>query len=105
MQSLEGKGLHPLGSLPCPECFSELELGLLRLTARPLCRLQVHMPLPLPRACLPGLLRAPGPGLGTCAGAGHERGERGAGGSVRKRRADQPATLQELLRAARRYAQ
>lgn len=43
--------------------------------------MQVHMPLPLPRACLPGLLWAPGPGLGTCAGAGHERGERGAEGA------------------------
>lgn len=54
--------------------------GLLRLTASPLCRLQVHLPLPLPCARLPGLLRAPRPGLGPRTGKGHERGEHGVGG-------------------------
>lgn len=56
--------------------FAELP----RLTASPFCRLQVHLPLPLPCARLLGLLRAPRPGLGLCTRAGHERGERGVGG-------------------------
>lgn len=81
MQSLAGNGLQPGDSLPSPGRFSELELGLLRLTVRPLCRLQVHLPLPMPRARPPGLLRAPGPGMGTGAGAGHKRGEPGGRGT------------------------
>lgn len=38
-------------------------------------------------ARLPGLLRAPRPGLGPCTGAGHERGERGVGGGRAGRKA------------------
>lgn len=53
---------------------------LLRLTASPFCRLQVHLPLPLSCARLPGLLRAPRPGLGPRIGKGHERGELGVRG-------------------------
>lgn len=79
MQSTESKGLHTEASLLSLGRFSKLLLGFFRLTTRPLCRLQVHLPLPLPRACLPRLLRAPGPGLGTGAGTGYERGEHGAG--------------------------
>lgn len=52
---------------------------LLRLTVSPFCRLQVHLPLPLSCARLPGLLRAPRPGLGSRTGKGHERGELGVG--------------------------
>lgn len=63
--------------------FAELP----RLTASPFCRLQVHLPLPLSRARLPGLLRAPRPGLGLCTRAGHERGERGVGGGRAGRKA------------------
>lgn len=95
MQSPAVNGIHPGASLPSPGRISEL--ALLRLTARLLCRLQVHLPLPLPRACLPGLLRASGPGLGTGAGAGHERGECGAGGvRARQGRVDKLATSQCL---------
>lgn len=54
----------------------------LRLTASPFCRLQVHLPLPLSCARLPGLLRAPRPGLGPRIGKGHECGELGGQGSV-----------------------
>lgn len=50
------------------------------LTASPFHRLQVHLPLPLSRARLPGLLWAPRSGLGLCTRAGHERGERGVRG-------------------------
>lgn len=79
MQNTASNGLHPEASLLPSGRFSELVLGFLCLTASPLCRLQVHLPLPLPRARLPRLLRTPRPGLGTGAGAGHECGERGTG--------------------------
>lgn len=105
MQSPAGNVLHPGASLPSLGRFPELELGLLRLIARPLCRLQIHVPLPLPRTRLPGLLRAPGPGLGTGTGAGHKRGERGAGiwgVRVSQRCAHERATSQAMPRSARR---
>ena len=64
--------------------FAELP----RLTASPFCRLQVHLPLPLSRARLLGLLRAPRPGLALATRAVYERGERGVGGGRAGREAE-----------------